>query len=58
MSVTMARPRILRFVVPSSTPYPPRTPIDARRRGRWVRYAARAALCLIAIATGLAIGGY
>ena len=57
MSVTMARPRILRFVVPSSTPYPPRTPLDARRRGRWVRYAARAALCLIAIATGLAIGG-
>ena len=26
-------------------------------RGRWVRYAARAVLCLIAIATGLAIGG-
>ena len=52
MSVTMARPRmILRLVVPSSTPYPP-------RRVRWVRYAARAVLCLIAIATGLAIGGY
>jgi hypothetical protein len=61
MSVTMARPRILRFVVPSSTPYSSRTPIDATfhwRRGSWVRYAARAALCLMAIATGLAIGGY
>ena len=51
MSVTMPRPRVLRFVVPSSPPYPP-------RRVRWVRYAVRAVLCLIAIAAGLAIGGY
>ncbi len=59
-----AQPRVLRLVVPSVpslTLYPPRVPIDATlrwRRARWVRYAARAAGCLIAIATGLAIGGY
>jgi hypothetical protein len=61
MSVTMARPRILRFVVPSSTPYSSRTPIDATfhwRRGCWVRYGARVALCLMSIGMGLVIGGY
>ncbi len=59
MSVTMPRPRTLRFVVPSSTPYPPRTPIDATfhwRRGCWVRYGARVALCLMSIGMGLVIG--
>ena len=59
-----ARPRVLRLVVPlvpSLTLYPPRVPIDVTfrwRRPRWVRYTARAALCLIAIVIGLAIGGY
>ena len=60
MSVAAARPRILRFVVPSSTPYSSRTPIDATfhwRRGRWIRYGARVALCLMSIGMGLVIGG-
>ncbi len=61
MSVTVARPRTLRFVVPSLTPSSPRTPVGAPaywRQARWVRWAVKVALCLIAMATGLAIGGY
>ncbi len=61
MSVTSVRPRILQFVVPSSSPSSARSPLEATfhwPRGRWVCWAARVTLCLIAIAIGLAIGGY
>ena len=61
MSVTTVGRRILRFMVPSLTPSSPRTPVGAPvywRQVRWVRWAVKVALCLIAIATGLAIGGY
>ena len=59
MSVTTVGPRILRFMVPLSTPYSSRTPVDATfhwRRGCWVRYGARVVLCLMSIGTGLVIG--
>ncbi len=59
MSVTIALPRIRPFVVRASTPSSSRTAIDATfhwRRGCWVRYGARVALCLMSIGMGLVIG--